>query len=123
MRLLCPKDPLCENQIDDIDDEDSEIYENLGRDGEACVVLSGCPCYPQNESCHSSHAETGEKDGEDELVVFSAISSKYGGIRYSEAKVEGYKDGADGNVCSYRWEAAETSSFGRIWAFSGMNSL
>lgn len=58
--LLDAKDALGEDKVDNVDKKDSDIDEDICRDGEADVVLSGGPKDSQDERCDSGH--TGAKE-------------------------------------------------------------
>lgn len=90
--MHCPKNSLCKNQVDQIDDQDSGIVEDLCSDGDSDVSLHGCPDDSHDAGDDSCHAESEENCTEQEFVVSLAISLEDGHVGSSKAKVEYQKD-------------------------------
>lgn len=55
--LFRAEDALCEDQVKDVDDENSRVHKDLCRDREAYVMQSSCPCDAKDESDGSCHTE------------------------------------------------------------------
>lgn len=90
--MHCPENSLCEDQVDQVDDQDSSIVEDLCCDGDLDVSLHGGPDNSHNAGDDSCHAESEENCTEQELVVSLAISLEDSHVGSGKAKVEYQKD-------------------------------
>lgn len=58
--LLGTENMLGEDQVDNVNKKDSSVHEDICRDSEADVTLSGGPSDSQDQRCDSSHTEAKE---------------------------------------------------------------
>ena len=86
-RMHSPKNSLCEDEVDQVDDQDTGIIENLCCDGDLDVSLHGSPNNSHDAGNNSCHAESKENGTEQELVVSLAVSLEDGHVGSGKAKV------------------------------------
>ena len=73
VRLFCSENSLGEDQVENVDYQDSGIDEDVCCDCKSDVVLSGCPCNTENEGSYSCGTKARHQDCQEEFVISSAV--------------------------------------------------
>lgn len=110
-----PEDPLCEDQVNQVDDQDSGVVEDLCSDGDLDVSLH-CGPYDPHDTCDDScHAEAEEDCAEKEFVISFAILLENCHVGSGKADVEHKEDRGDRDIDSDRWYTTDGCCAWRIW--------
>ena len=108
--MVCSYEPLEEDEVDDVEDEDARVGEDGRGDGDAGVVRVDGPDDAHDVGDDAGHAET-EADGrDDELVALATVELEDGHVEGGAADEEDEEDGGDGHVHGDCWLSAQLGS-------------
>lgn len=91
--MVSTQDALRENEIDDEEEQDTGVGEDVGGDGDLCIVWVIRPDDTHDVGADTGHGEAEQESGEDEFVAAATVALEDGHVEGGGGDEEHEEDG------------------------------